>query len=399
MVPAGGVFLAICAASPRRSSARMQPPSRQARVLKVEGGRRLRSSLAPASVNDFRTSDAGTCDSARVLRPGVSLYCLDHPNRAAIFVEADEERLADAAFLYQAQARHARALICVPYEELHELADFVSLDSTRVALIYSTGRCGSTLVSRALTQAPLVTSLSEPDVFTNLVSLRAEGRVSDEELRELVRSCLLLQLAPHVCRASPRLIAVKLRSFVVYLADVLSEVFRDAKVVFMYRDAEGYFRSAARMVGLHRWEQLSAPAPRMLAAMRPLVPLLDEHASARSQPPSTADVIVCMWASAMRDAERLFGSGMPVFCMRYEDMQADAKAEIDSLFSFLDIAIDDRSGLDAILRKDSQAGTPLDRSRLGMRAERLSDAVMEKMLSSLAAVAPRLPPALRLPAR
>jgi hypothetical protein len=225
-----------------------------------------------------------------------------------------------------------------------------------------------------------------------------EGRVSEAELRDLARSCLLLQLAPHVRLTSPQLIAVKFRSFVVYLADVLKEAFPRAKAVFLYRDAPGYFRSTARIVGLHRWEQLSAPAPHMLAAMRGLVPLLDEHARACSQPASTADVIACMWASAMRDARRLFGSGATVFCMRYEDMQADASAEIDSLFSFLELAMADRSGLDAILQKDSQAGTPLDRSRVGARAERLSDDVVENMLSALAAVAPRWAES-RLPAR
>ncbi len=370
------------------------------RLMKVESSRRLRSSLATASVNDFRTSEAGWCDPTRILESAdISLYCLDAVGRRAIFVEADAARISGAPFLYQAQARYARALICVPFGLLHELAQSVSLGSNRAALIYSTGRCGSTLVSRALAGHPLVTSLSEPDVFTNLVSLHIEGGVSPGELRKLLRSCLLLQLAPHVSRSSRQVIAVKFRSFVVSLAEALHEVFPEANAVFMYRSAPGYFRSAARMFGHQRWEELSAPAPRMLADMRCLVPLLDEYARMRDETPSTADVIACMWASAMRDALALLQSDMKIFTMRYEDMQECARAEIDSLFSFLGIGTGDEGVLDAILEEDSQAGTSLDRARLGARAQRLPDDALDNMLAALAAVAPRLPPNMRLPAR
>ncbi len=375
------------------------PASRHAvRALKVLASRRLRSSLAAASPRDFKTRDAGVCDPARILdSPDISLYCLDHASGSAIFVDSDCEHIDAAAFLYQAQARHARALISVPFAVLHELANAVSLGSTRLALVYSTGRCGSTLVSRALGGNPFVRSLSEPDAFTNLVSLSIEGRVSGEELRKLLRSCMLLQLAPHICRSSPRLIAVKFRSFVVALAQELHEVFPEAKGVFLYRHAVGYFRSVARILRQHRWDELSAPAPQMLAAMRGLVPLLDEHARVRSEAPSTAEVIACMWASAMQDALKLLRKDTQTLAIRYEDVQEDARSAMRALFSFLEVGGIDEEALDGILREDSQAGSSLGRAGLASRAGRLTDEVVENMLSCLRAVAPRLSPDMRLP--
>src|SRR3712207_7974264 len=59
------------------------------------------------------------------------------------------------------------------------------------SLIYSTGRCGSTLVSRAFNQADSIISLSEPDVYTQIQARRAVDASRDTETSDLVRSCTL----------------------------------------------------------------------------------------------------------------------------------------------------------------------------------------------------------------
>ena len=107
----------------------------------------------------------------------MSLYCLNHASRQAIFAELPPGiDLASAPFYYQAQFDHAQRLVAVPYAEFHQLAETIPLDLSRLILIHNIGRCGSTLLSSAFNQLDGVISFSEPDVFANFVALRHEDR-------------------------------------------------------------------------------------------------------------------------------------------------------------------------------------------------------------------------------
>src|SRR5436190_10016493 len=134
----------------------------EARVLVIE--EKLRTAeigiVGPA---DFRVRDGGAADPRIVLQqPNLSLYCVDFENRQALFAETPPERdLSRAPFLYQAQYEAARRLIQIPFETLHRLAAEVVIDPARLILIYSVGRCGSTLVSHAFNEVEGVESLSE----------------------------------------------------------------------------------------------------------------------------------------------------------------------------------------------------------------------------------------------
>src|SRR5205807_9559763 len=139
----------------------------EARALVIEG--KLRTSpVSVASPHDFRVRDGGRTDPRVVLQqPNLSLYCLDFDHRQALFAETLPEcDLSRAPFLYQAQYEAARRLIEVPSDILQCLAAEVAIDPSRLILIYSVGRCGSTLVSRAFSEVVGVDSISEPDVFS-----------------------------------------------------------------------------------------------------------------------------------------------------------------------------------------------------------------------------------------
>jgi hypothetical protein len=95
------------------------------------------------------------------------LYCLDHANRRALFVETvPGVNLSQAPFLYHAQYEHTVKLISVPYETLHQLARGISLEGKKLILVSSVGRTGSTLLGSALGAVEGMVGLSEPDVFT-----------------------------------------------------------------------------------------------------------------------------------------------------------------------------------------------------------------------------------------
>ena len=124
-----------------------------------------------ADPSDFNFTEGPAIDPEVVItNPLISLYCLDHANRRALFVEtAPGVDLAQAPFFYQAQYENSVQLIAVAYETLHELAGRIALDDRKVILVYSVGRAGSTLLGSALNAAEGIVGISEPDVFTQQV--------------------------------------------------------------------------------------------------------------------------------------------------------------------------------------------------------------------------------------
>lgn len=106
--------------------------------------------------DDFSLADGRVVDSSRMFDPDVSPYCFHLANRNLLCVSTPD--ISDATFFYQAQRQHARSVIEIPFASLPERTE-------PPTLVYSIGRCGSTLLARAL-QAADVSVVSEPDYFT-----------------------------------------------------------------------------------------------------------------------------------------------------------------------------------------------------------------------------------------
>ena len=105
--------------------------------------------LALVGPHHFRVRDGGPVDPATVLSPEHSLYCLSHERREALFVETGTDvDLSRAAFFYQTQYDAARSLVAVPYDALQTLARQVRVDDRQLIMLFSIGRCGSTLASK-----------------------------------------------------------------------------------------------------------------------------------------------------------------------------------------------------------------------------------------------------------
>lgn len=128
-------------------------------------------------------------------------YCVDGAARAVIFARCDPTWLGKSTFMYQAQRRHATCLYAVPFAELIRLVDRETIKtpawSAQVMLVQSTGRCGSTLLSKLLDCVGSVVSLSEPDVYLSLLGWLMLGKAAlpKHELHALLRAftyCLTL---------------------------------------------------------------------------------------------------------------------------------------------------------------------------------------------------------------
>jgi hypothetical protein len=173
--------------------------------------------------DDFSLEAGRAVESSRMFDADVSPYCFDLANRTLLCVSTPD--ISDAIFFYQAQRQHARSVIKIPFDSLPE-------ETASPTLIFSIGRCGSTLLVRAL-QAAGVRTVSEPDFFTQAAcqqppdaSLR---RVIAGATRLLPYSVIKLRLE---CNNAPLLIA---------------GAFSSPRIMFILRDPVDWAASLRRL--------------------------------------------------------------------------------------------------------------------------------------------------------
>jgi hypothetical protein len=342
----------------------------------------------PVRPTDFAFHEVAVTDPSCVLEdPALSLYCIDTDARVGLFVRTPPEvELCRASFLYKAQYDAATELVSVPFDELHQLAAAAPLLPERLVMVYSTGRCGSTLVSHAFAAAEDVTSLSEPDVYYQLHFLRDEEH---PEFEGLVKTCTTLLCAPRPAGTWE----IKLRGLNIELAGPLLTAFPGAKTVFLYRQADSWARSAARAFGwfspavLADWYEraVRTPRPRSLA---------DRPAPDRFRSPS--DLLSWLWSTSMLRALALQEQGVPMFIARYEELNARPGEVLAALFDYCGVRIAPEA-LAEVLAKDSQEGTSLSRARVEESTSELTEQRRLAFRRFLAERAPYLHPDQAIP--
>ena len=155
--------------------------------------------------------------------PDVSPYCFDFAKRSLLCVSAPD--IAGATFFYQAQRQHARSVIEIPFASLPEGA-------ASPTLIYSIGRCGSTLLVRAL-EAAGVSVVSEPDFFTQA----ACHQPTDPSLQQAIAGATVL-LSPSV---------IKLRLECNHAPLLIADAFRSPRIMFVLRNPLDWAASLRRL--------------------------------------------------------------------------------------------------------------------------------------------------------
>lgn len=175
---------------------------------------------------------------ALLTTPNLSLYSFDDDTRRAVFVETSPEvDLSAAPFYYLAQKEHAQRIFTVPYSVFNALAAEL-LDPTQLILLYSVGRCGSTLLCRALGELGNVTTFSEPDAYTHIAGMRPPDSSRDQELTELARSATRF-LSLNTAAIHEGIFLLKFRSWCTEVADLLHGACPDAHALFLARDFTG----------------------------------------------------------------------------------------------------------------------------------------------------------------
>ncbi|TDC66471.1 hypothetical protein E1258_02590 [Micromonospora sp. KC207] len=315
--------------------------------------------FVPASPHNFVVRPGESVPAESVLGdPDVSLHCLDDEQRLAYFVQAPPGvDLAGGSFFYLDQYRAAQRLITVPYDTLHRLADGLP-DPARLILVYSVGRCGSTLLSRALGEMAGVRSYSEPDVFTEIALLRHEDPSRDAEYARLIRSCV--RVLGNAGGGGCGTLAVKFRASGIQLGDLFHQVFPDARSVFLHRDARPWLES------MHQGFTPHLPDPQaQLAFLRYVLaqaPLIMPFVAGHERQPTPTEAYMLTWLSVLDRYRTLRRDGVPLLPVAYEALDADPKATLAAVLAHCGLPADGVDAAHGTFAADSQEGTLLSRA-------------------------------------
>jgi hypothetical protein len=184
---------------------------------------RIASRTSISQATDFELDPGRPLDRSRMLDPDVSPYCFDFDERSLLCVSTPD--IADATFFYQAQRQGARSVIKVPYDLLPEA-------HASPTLIFSIGRCGSTLLHRAFDAAG-VRTVSEPDYFTQAAIYSRP----DDALRKAIGGAT--ELLPYS--------VIKLRAECNHAPLLIAGAFRAPNVMFVLRDPADWAASVRRL--------------------------------------------------------------------------------------------------------------------------------------------------------
>lgn len=323
---------------------------------------KFRYPIVPASIEDFEFIEGETIDPGTILaQPNISLYCLDDAKRRAIFVETPPGvELSREPFFYQAQFDHAQRLIAVPYPTLVELAETLPDQGANLIIIYSVGRSGSTLLSKVFAQMEGTLSLSEPDIFCDIALLCEPDGSRAQELRDILYSSTQL-----LCKPSPTIdperCVLKPRPQAIHHAAVMHQLFPEARLVFLYRDAVEFICSFARFRN-----ELRNTVPELqdnLDYYQKVVPLITAYADVINYTDPVMDFYILWWLSCLDSYMKLYRQGIPLFALRYEEFQSNWQAALTALFDYCDVPGSFVERVLGAFAKDSQANSALARKK------------------------------------
>ncbi len=351
-----------------------------------------RTPVGWANLDDFNLGPATTVPARSVIdQPGWTLYGLDHARDLAVFTDLPVGTdLGDSPFAYATQHRLARRVLTMPLAELEAVADLAP-PLPHVILIFSIGRCGSTLLSHALNTVPGVWCLSEPDAFSTLIlqhyhSPQRANLPRDKVIR-LIRACTRLQFRPPAGRQAD-VFAMKFRSQALFQADLYHQALPDAACLFLYRDALGWANSIYSMMRQYDVPDSLTGPDRTLAWSiftaaadpAPLAQVIDLDAP--EVPMELA--LGPAWSYNMAEYTRLLNAGVPFLALRYNEFNRDREASIANMLRHCGLPAEYAATALQAFERDSQSGTHLSRE---VTTERLS----ADRLDRLTQVISRLP--------
>ena len=339
--------------------------------------------IGVADIEDFELRESGQVPAEEILQnPHMTLYSLDFDTETAVFVETPPDvNLSQAAFYYVTQYEQATRVLTTSFATMIQLAHSVTIDDQRLVFIHSVGRAGSTLASQIFAQIAGVINIAEPDALSILVAA-CNVRPEYEGLKQLVDATIRI-LCKH---NAPSAWVIKGRSYVIELGTWLGELYPQSKIVFLYREAEGYVASCLRAYTGD--EELTDETRRETElvwrkSMKPTTPLIAQYDPDKHL--TLAGVLSLMWLSVMERYEQLSKAGMSMLAIRYVNWRTHPRETAVAMLDYCGCLPEDKTAVFATLDRDSQAGTFLAQNKVEKNAYVVSAAELEELHQHLQA--------------
>ncbi|CAH1230948.1 Hypp355 [Branchiostoma lanceolatum] len=200
-----------------------------------------------------------------------SVYSIDWEQESVVFVRpVDGTDLKDHPFFREAQRRNAAEILSIPFSHLQDVVDAIRPKVAHVqnVFVYMTGRCGSTLLTRAVDATSVAQAANEPEIFSiismTVIRTRRSRQNQDFSLNPAVSSAVgsdeddMVKLLRNVVTllnynllmADPRhrdVIMYKMKFDVILIGELMYRAFPSAKNIFLYRNGMECLESLIRL--------------------------------------------------------------------------------------------------------------------------------------------------------
>lgn len=260
-----------------------------------------------------------------ITKYNITPYCIDFERNLIIgALGIDPYKASQATFHYDYIRSNAKNFLLLPINSLQINPPKINLSAT---LLFSPGRCGSTLLSKVISKMGIV-SISEPDIYSQValyIAPRDKASNKTNQVRFMLKWANYFLLSPFLKIGASKLL-IKFRSHVnASPAIVLSSFSGPYKTIFLRRNFESW----------------------CISRMRVFANPVEENLSIYIQS------LYCL---------KFLLKNTDCLVLDYEDLNQNPRNVIDRLSTFFGIQVNFEDLMD-VFEKDSQADTRLARDQ------------------------------------
>ena len=331
----------------------------------------------------FLTTHEAFADKSIVLRSNVQL--ISYEEEEVKFLEldptADVLNVRKNPILLVAQLMFTDRVIILPrsiYDEMME--KFVDNRDKKVVWMFHTARCGSTLWAQIFYQLPNWTVFSESQtMFYSVLYARNEVNYQAFSKTKMYESIVLAYIRSYL-RLVPDGHSVFWRAhagLTEHMIPIIHKHFPKHQILFSYRNPIPTAKSFHRLLNAlpiwqHRLRQVHADMenehPTGFSKVMRLFWTTGYNVNVCRQAIKSSGIgpVVFEWSLLQRAAritaiKEHQASGIPIKCVKYEDLVADARSVISSVFDYIGISVDLVEIGQKAMELDSQAGLAFSR--------------------------------------
>jgi len=371
------------------------PPTQTARVLRIRCRLKISSIWVAKKINFFATHESFEDPNVILRLPTVSLYSVTKTE--AIFVQCsknDRELTSIHSFYYQAQFLHAIKMIILPISEFHRVAKLIKEPKSLlkgkstehkedshmspigdIIFVYSIGRCGSTLLQQMLDVIPRTLSLSEPDSYTALVG----EKMSPKERQNLLYSITIFECKRLLNKDVDRLV-LKFRSQCTPIAKIISQIFPDIHLIFMYRNPFPNILSFKRAFGESKMVKVYFSSPtfrkvmggfiaQMFKDLSPKdIPMYQDHDFLNKVISNFDASLALSYVGNCSKYIELIQEKVPIIGVKYEILLKEPRRVFATLCRHIQVTLtkEDLQSMEKVMSQDSQSKSDISRSVKGI---------------------------------